>query len=99
MKYSGDLSSNTEGANGLKSSLNFTYLLSLSFMSISLGSERIEHNENFMNANEWSHLSFGTCYYSSTWQKCSFNSPNSGFSCKTFLVFAKIYIFQSYLCR
>ena len=44
MKYSGALSSNTEGANGLKSSLNFTYLLSLSFIVLSLGSERIERD-------------------------------------------------------
>ena len=52
----------------------------------------IRHNGIFMKANQWSHLSFGMCYYRSTWQKSSFNSPlaaNSGFSCKTFLVFAK----------
>jgi len=57
MKYSGAFS-NTEGANGLKSSLNFTYLLSLFFKSISLGSERIEREPSARAPNSnlpWNH--------------------------------------------
>lgn len=76
---------------------HFWYSLSFFFHTMII----IKHNEIFMKANEWSHLSFGTCYYSSTRQKSSFNSPlaaNSGFSCKTFLVFAKdIYFSKSSL--
>jgi hypothetical protein len=57
----------------IRERLHFWYPLS-SFFHTSI---IIKHNEIFMKANWWSHLSVANwpSYYSSTWQKSSFNSP------------------------